>query len=105
MKWVASIAAFLALGTLVYFGPNLREYWGKRYADADRAVFEESTPYIRGSIQYISGLRDQYQLSTDPAHKQILRGIIVKEADKLGHDKLPTGLRDFVNKLENTNAS
>lgn len=34
---------------LIYFGSEIKQHFGKRYANAEREIFENSKPFIHGS--------------------------------------------------------
>ena len=50
--------------------------FGTRYANADREIFENSKPFIHGSIENLNRLRLAYQLADNEKHKNAIRVMV-----------------------------
>jgi len=94
-----TLIVVLVLSSLIYFGPNIKEHFGKRYASADREIFESSKPFIHGSIENLNRLRMQYQLSESDNHKNAIKLMVLTQTATLDKTQLPEDLRKWIETL------
>ncbi|MFL0802553.1 MAG: hypothetical protein K6L81_02475 [Agarilytica sp.] len=99
MKYVASFMVAIIIGGLIYFGPEIKEHFGTRYASADREVFENSKPFIHGTIENLNRLRMQYEMSDNQKHRNAIKTMIVSQTATLDKSQLPYDLQQWVNSL------
>lgn len=91
---------FVGVGTLTYFGPDIKEYFGVRYQKADRAIFDQSKSQIKGTIQNLRKLQYEYETSDNEAHKKAIRQMILDEYYQMKYrNELPDRLIRFINNL------
>lgn len=93
------IFGLLLLGSLIYFGPEIREHFGTRYASADREIFENSKPFIHGQIENLSRLRLEYQTTENADHKNAIRLMVVTQTANLDKSQVPYDLQQWINSL------
>ena len=94
-----TLIALTVFSLLIYFGPNIREHFGKRYASADREIFEKSKPFVHGSIENLNRLRLEYQTTENTNHKAAIRLMVVSQTANLDKTQLPLDLQQWVNSL------
>lgn len=102
MKFLQALGvvfAILLVGSCVYFGPEIKQHFGERYADADREIFENSKPFVHGSIENLARLKLQYELSDNQQHKDAIRAMVVTQTATLDKSQLPYELRVWVESL------
>ena len=99
MKNVVMVLIVAIFSSLVYFAPDIRQHFGTRNASADREIFENSKPYIHGTIENIARLKLQYQLSDAPAHKQAIKQMVLTQVANFDRNQLPYELNNWVNSL------
>lgn len=97
----ALLAAIVALivGVLAYFGPDIYEHFGTRYASADREIFENSKPFIHGTVENLARLRLQYETSTNDNHRSAIRTMVITQTATLDKSQLPNDLQMWVDSL------
>ena len=93
---VFGVAGFLFL---IWAGPIIYEHFGTRYASADREIFENSKPYIHGSIENLNRLKLEYELAETQAHKDAIRVMVVSQTTNLDMEQVPYHLRTWVESL------
>lgn len=99
MKYFASALCVAILGGLIYFGPEIKQHFGTRYASADREIFENSKPFIHGSIENLNRLRMQYQMSDSDNHKNAIKTMVITQTATLDKTQLPNDLEQWINSL------
>lgn len=82
-----------------YFGPDIYEHFGKRYANADREIFESSKPFIHGSIENLNRLRMQHQMASNDNHRNAIKLMVVSQTATLDRTQLPYDLQTWINSL------
>lgn len=96
---ILTILALLLVGSLVYFGPDIKQYFGTRYASADREIFENSKPFIHGSVENLNRLRLEYQTAENQNHKDAIRLMVVSQTANLDLNQIPNDLKLWVKSL------
>lgn len=99
LQVLAVIALLSLIGSCVYFGPELREHFGTRYADADREVFENSKPYIHGALANLTRLKLQYELSDNVQHKAAIKAMVMTEVSTLDAKHINPTLTNWIQSL------
>lgn len=99
MKVLGILVLLFSLGTCTFFAPNLYEHFGKRYANADREIFEKNKSYIHGKIENLQRLKFEYELANDEDHKKAIRRMILVEASTIMKADLPYELAVFIGSL------
>ena len=89
----------LLLGALIFFAPNIKEHFGTRYANADREIFENSKPYVHGTIENLTRLKLQYELSDNASHKQAIKQMVLTQVSNFDRNQLPYELNNWINTL------
>ncbi len=82
----------------------LYKVFAPKYEATRRQVFEQSKAYNQGMIQELQNMQFQYA-QADSAHKDALASIILHRAADYDENRLPSDLRDFIQRLrrERTN--
>ena len=96
---IAGIVFAAVVAGAFYFGPELREHFGTRYASADREIFENSKPFIHGSIENLNRLRMQYQMSENTNHRSAIKTMVMTQTATLDKSQLPYDLQTWINSL------
>lgn len=100
MKEAMVLIGVLALaGAGIYFGPDMREHFGKRYADADRNIHQQSLSYVRGTIENTERYKLQYELSENEHHRAALRQMVLTGVATVDTTLLPPHLQVWINQL------
>lgn len=99
MKYLVGVLCTLILGSLIYFGPEIKQHFGTRYAEADREIFENSKPFIHGSIENLNRLRMQYQMAENENHRNAIKTMVVTQTATLDKTQLPYDLQQWINTL------
>lgn len=99
MKIILSILSVLIFGLLIYFGPDIKQHFGTRYADADREIFENSKPYIHGTIENITRLKLQYELIDSQKHRAAIKQMVLTQVSTFDRNELPIELNNWINSL------
>ena len=84
---------------LIYFGPEIKEHFGTRYASADREIFENSKPFIHGSIENLNRLRMQYELAGSDNHRNAIKTMVVTQTATLDKTQIPYDLQTWIKSL------
>lgn len=77
----------------------LYKVFAPKYEATRRQVFEQSKAYNQGMIQELQNMQFEYA-QADQAHKDALASIIIHRAADYDESRLPSDLRDFINKLK-----
>ena len=94
-----AIAGITLIGGLIYFGPDIKDHFGKRYADADREIFEKSKPFIHGSVENLARLKMQYELAENENHKKAIKNMVITQTATLDKSQLPSELQLWIQSL------
>jgi len=78
----------------------LYKYFAPKQESVRREVFEQSKAYNQGMIQELQNMQFEYE-KADSAHQTALASIILHRAADYDENKMPTDLRDFIQKLKN----
>lgn len=76
-------------------------FWGPKYQQAHREIFEETQSYVHGKASHISRLRLEYESTESDSRKRALRGMILAESSAIDITLLPPELRAFIQQLQN----
>lgn len=98
-NYVFGVMGVLSLGFAVYFGPEIKQHFGTRFASADREIFENSKPFIHGSVENLNRLRLQYELTENQQHRAAIRNMVVSQTANLDKSQLPYNLQQWVESL------
>lgn len=97
---LVAIVVILALGFgLKYLGVLSYEFFGKEYANADREIFEESKPFIHGSIQNLYRMKLEYETAENEQHRKAIRAAVFAQTSGLDRNHLPVDLQTWMNQL------
>ena len=99
MKAIGAILGVLVFLALIYFGPEIRQHFGTRYASADREIFENSKPFVHGSIENLNRLRMQYQMAESDNHRNAIKTMVVSQTATLDKNRLPEDLKNWIESL------
>jgi hypothetical protein len=99
MKIALTVLAAILLVAMIYFGPDIREHFGTRYANADREIFESSKPFIHGSIENLNRLRMQHQMAESDNHRNAIKLMVVTQTATLDKTQLPYDLQQWIKSL------
>lgn len=100
MKEVIATATLIGgIVALIYFGPNLREHFGTRYADADREVFENSKPYIHGTIENLVRLKLEYETADNDSHRKAIKNLVLVQMANIDRNQVPYNINTWVDSL------
>jgi len=84
---------------IIYFSPNIKQYFGTRFMNAQRNIYEENYSYVRGTIEHIERLKLEYETADNKSHKLALRQTILMTISSFDIKKLPNHLYIFINDL------
>ncbi len=62
--------AVILFGNLIYFGPDLSRHFGKRYADAERDIHQQSLSYQRGMVENLQRHAALFALIAETAKRR-----------------------------------
>lgn len=77
----------------------LYKVFAPKYEQVRRETFEQSKAYNQGMIQELQNMQFEYAKAT-PEQKDALASIILHRAADYPEDKMPSDLREFVQKLK-----
>ena len=78
------------------------KFWGPKYEDTKREIFEESQSYVHGKNTYIARLRLDYE-SADGTRRLSLRRLILEESSTIQFKNLTSANKLFVQSLQGDN--
>ena len=100
---IASIGAVVLLAFLAFaatgFELGMLKFWGPKFQEAKREIFEETQSFVHGKITHINRLRLEYESTESKGRKKALRTMILQEASVLEEENLPADLRLFISQL------
>lgn len=74
-------------------------FFGLKYENTRREIFEQSKAYNQGMIQELQNMQFEY-LKADEAHKNALASLILHRAADYDVEKMPTDLKYFIMQLK-----
>lgn len=97
------IVAFVAMITFILPAMGLYQiqFWGVKYADANRQVFEHSKSYVHGNVRDIENLKLEYSRAKTPEEKAAILDVLHHRTVDINRDELPADLREFVGQAYN----
>lgn len=93
------ISVFLFIFAMQAFGLFSLKFWGVKYENARREVFEETKSYKHGTIRDLQNLMLEYQAAESEAHKSALRSVILHRSAAFDPNELTPELRQFLSTL------
>lgn len=99
---VGVLVLALLLGLTWTFQGNdffMYKFFGLKYENTRREIFEQSKAYNQGVIQELQNMQFEY-IKADEAHKNALASIILHRSADYDMDRLPADLRAFINDLK-----
>ena len=100
MKIIGAIALLLILAfSLQGLGYISLKFWGPKYEDARREIFENTKSYKHGMIRDLQNLRMEYKKATDEGTRGMLSDTILHRTAALPLEGLPYDLRNFITTL------
>ena len=103
MKIVLTIIGWLAICfSLIFllqgFGLINLKFWGVKYQDAHREIFEKTKSYNHGMIRDLENLCLQYQELESDSHKQAIAATIRHRKSSF-NGELPQHVKNCINSL------
>jgi hypothetical protein len=107
MKVISIVGAFIGSVVLILLltwaiqGNDffMYQYFGPRYEQTRREIFEQSKAYNQGMQQELSNMQFEYYKAS-PEHKQALASIILHRAADFDETRLTPDLRAFITQLK-----
>lgn len=90
-----------SIALLVLFGPDIHQYFGKRYSDADREIHQTSLSYVRGTVKNLQRFKLAYDRAETEQHKKIIAETVLTEVSTIDEEQLPPHLKTWVQALRN----
>lgn len=94
---VITTVVVLVFGALIWSGPLIKEYFGTRYADADRGIFEHGQSHVLGTVQGLNQLKMDYDLADSDNHRIVIKRMAIQEASTVEASQLPQNIRLWLN--------
>lgn len=101
--WIAPLGLVGVLGLiflLTAFGLFNLKFWGPKFQEADREIFEETQSFVHGKISHLNRLRLEYETADTDTRRASYRTMILQEASVLEEDALPASLKLFIDSLK-----
>ena len=92
---VIAVAVLFGLPALGLF--NL-EFWGVKYEDARRNIYEETKSYKHGTIRDMQNLIMEFYSTDDDNQKQALKAVIRHRLASFDRQYLTPEIKDFLTK-------
>lgn len=89
-----------AIFGLTYGSLGMQQFFGPKFEQVRRDIYEESWSYNRGKVEHLNRLRLEYLNSENEGHKSALRSVILNEVAAFDRDRLPADLQQFVRRIE-----
>jgi len=77
----------------------LYKFWGIKYENTRREIFEQSKAYNQGQVQQLQNMYLDYQRA-DEVGKQSIRSVVLQRTADLDLAVLPVNLRSWVEGLQ-----
>lgn len=75
------------------------KFWGPKYEEAKREIFENTKSYKHGTIRDLQNLMLEYKSADNEGHKAALRVTILHRSAAFDRNELTPQLRQFLNTL------
>lgn len=97
--FIAFIVLLLGI-TWIFQGNDffMYRFFGLRYENTRREIFEQSKAYRQGMVQELQNLLFEYE-QADEGHKDALRSMILHRAADVPDDAIPSDLQSTINQL------
>ena len=100
LAWITGFLAFLLLIFALHgFGLVNLKFWGPKFQEARREIFEETQSFTHGKITHLNRLRLEYESTDSEKRKKALRTMLLQEVSVLEEENLPLDLRSFIRTL------
>lgn len=87
------------MGALIYFGPEIHQHFGKRYADADREIHQKSKSFVQGAIEHVQRLKLDYDSADNEQHRKAIRELVLVQAATIDLNQFPPHLQSWIEQL------
>lgn len=77
----------------------LFQYFGPKYANVQRQIFENTAPFNQGMAQDLRRMQEEY-IQADAEHKPALGALILHNYANYDETKLPPDLRSFYEQVK-----
>lgn len=64
------------VASMIYFGPTVHEYFGVRYANADREIFKNTVTYNEGVLDDLAKYKFQYDTAEDDVERAAIADLV-----------------------------
>lgn len=78
---------------------SVYKFWGIKYENTRREIFEQSKAYNQGQVQQLQNMYLDYA-KADEAGKQAIRSTVLQRTADLNLEVLPANLRSWVEGLQ-----
>jgi hypothetical protein len=95
-----AIFAFITFVGLSFFALYHYQFFGTRFENARRQVFEQTQSYVEGKRQDLVRYRLQYQQAKDPAEQQAIRMMILESMANVDTSLFSYDLQDFLRSIQ-----
>jgi hypothetical protein len=96
---ISIIAGVIAFVLFVLAYPTIYEYFGTRYANASREIFENSKPFLHGQIENLTRMQLEYRLAANEGHRDAIRSMVLTQTATMDKTKLPYELQTWIKSL------
>lgn len=105
MKTVgAAVVGLLAFLLLIFALQGLGfislKFWGPKYEDARREIFENTKSYKQGNIRDLQNLMIEYRGADSDGHRKALKDVILHRFAAVDRQDLTPELRRFLSEIE-----
>ena len=85
------------IGSFVVFGPNIYEYFGKQYADADREIFKNTVTYNDGVLDDLAKYNFEYEMAEDDVERAAIADLVRNQFANFDKSKIENDdLKEFL---------
>ncbi len=104
VKGIAVVLAVLAAIIGLTMGGSALGLWqlqvfGARTENVRNDIYKHSTAHVEGTVRTIRRYQIEYAQASDDASKKAIASMIVREADNVSDDELPSDLERFVSDM------
>lgn len=64
------------IAALIFFGPDIHQFFGTRYADADREIFKGTVTYNEGMLDDLAEYKYEYDKAADEVEKAAIASLV-----------------------------
>ncbi|KKL04271.1 hypothetical protein LCGC14_2617760 [marine sediment metagenome] len=94
------IALLLLMVVLGLFGLGWFKFFGPKYEDVRRDIFENTQSYVHGKIQALAKYKNEHDRAESPAGKEAIRQLIINQFAEFDETKIKAaGLRNFLTNM------